>query len=393
MRSRRVLLLLPGLLGASARRSDDAAEAAKAIGATQLRGLCTLLSRATRQGSAGTGESPEGLLFETLGAEREGDDWPSAAVSAVADGAAWQPEAWIRADPVHLEAGLSDLRLGDPRELDLTCEESVELSSAINRALNGVPGRIEALDPARWYVGLDATPRLATCEPSLAAGGPVGEALPRGADAVVWLRTLTEIQMLLHRLPVNRVREERGRPVINSVWFWGAGPLPPRSDAGPGLHLWSDSVVARGLGRVLGVACRPLPSGAGALFQGEGEGALDVVYCDALHYAARLDDWPAWLEGLKDWEARWFEPLRRALWSGEFASLRIVSEGGRWHEVPASAKWQWWRRTGALANHVAKSGAPPRPEPHMTLPQRKAGPEAMRGPRRDGKRGERSGDP
>ena len=368
-------------------------EAAGSIGATQLRGLCTLLARASRQGSAGTGESPESLLLETLGVEREVHDWPSAAVSAIADGAAWRPEAWIRADPVHLEAGLSDLSLADPRALDVAPEESVELSSAINRALNGVPGRIEPLAPARWYMGLDGTPRLSTREPSLAAGGPVGEALPRGADAVVWLRTLTEIQMLLHLLPVNRVREKRGKPVINSVWFWGAGPLPPRPDTVPGLQLWSDSVLAQGLGRVLGVACRPLPSGAGALFQGQGEDALDVVYCDDFHYAVRLDDWPAWFEGLQEWEARWFEPLRRALWSGELASLRIVSEGGRWHEVPASAKWQWWRRAGALSTHVAKSGASPRAEPDMRPPRRRAGPGEIRDPRRDGNRGRRSGDP
>ena len=91
----------------------------------------------------------------------------------------------MRADPVHLEAGASDLRLGDPRGLDVTAEESAELCSAINQALDGVPGRIEPLAPARWYMGLRATPRLSTREPSLAVGGPAGEALPRGADAVI----------------------------------------------------------------------------------------------------------------------------------------------------------------------------------------------------------------
>ena len=348
MRSRRVVFLLPGLLGASARNPSDAAEAAESIGGTELRGLRTLLARASLRSSTRTGESPESLLFEALGFGREAGDWPSAAVCAAADGAASHPEAWIRADPVHLEAGLSDLSLGDPRDLDVTREESLELCSAINRALNGVPGRIEPLAPARWYMGIDRTQRLSTREPSLAVGGPIGEVLPRGADAVAWLRTLTEIQMVLHDLPVNRARTKKGNPIINSVWFWGAGPLPPRPDTVPSVQLWTDSVLAQGLGRVFELTCRPLPSGAESLMQGGQEGALDIVYCDALHYAARLGDWPAWLEGLKWWETQWFEPLRRALWSGELASVDIEPGAGRCYQVSASARWRWWRRPKPL---------------------------------------------
>lgn len=363
------------------------------MGASELRALRTLLSRARRRGRTGTAESPEGMLFESLGVEPDGDDWPAAAVSALADGAPWDPEAWIRADPIHLEAGASDLRLGDPRGLEVTGEEAAELCSTINRALDGVPGRIEPLAPARWYMGLGATPRLSTRESSMAAGGPAGEALPQGADSAIWLRTLTEIQMLLHDLPVNRARAMSGSPAINSVWFWGAGPLPPRPDAVPGLRLWSDSVLARGLARVSGVACRPLPSSVGAVLQEGGEDALDLVYSDALHYAGRLDDWSGWLDGLKGWEAQWFEPLRRALWSGQLASLRIASGGGRWHDVSASARWQWWRRAGAFADHVPKAGTSPGACSEPAPAPGRTGPAGTGDPGRDRKRGGRSGDP
>ena len=348
MRSRRVVFLLPGLLGASARNPSDAAEAAESIGGTELRGLRTLLARARQRSSARTGESPESLLFEALGFGREGGEWPSAAVCAVAEGAVSHPEAWIRADPVHLEAGLSELSLGDPRDLDVTLEESIELCAAINEGLNGVPGSIEPLAPARWYIGLERTPRFSTREPSLAAGGRVTETLFRGPDAAQWLRALTEIQMLLHDVPVNRARVRRGMPAINSVWLWGAGRLPRRPDTAPNMRLWADTVLARGLGRVIGAPCRPLPRGAEELLAGGCDGVPDWVHCDAFHYAARLEDWPAWLEELKFWETQWFEPLRRALWSGELASVGIESGGGRCHEVSASARWQWWRRPKPL---------------------------------------------
>ena len=380
-----MVLLLPGLLGASARNPSHAAEAAKAIGATELPGLRTLLSRARRQKHAGTGRSPESLLFESLGVETAGEHRPSAAVSALADGAGWQPESWIRADPVHLEAGYSDLRLGDPRELDMTRAESLALCSAINRTLDGVPGSIEPLAPDRWYMGLHCTPRISTCEPSIAVGGPIGGALPRGPDSVPWLRALTEIQMLLHDLPVNRTRAERGRPVINSVWFWGAGSLPPRPDIVPDVQVWSDSTLAHGLTLVLGVVCHPLPAAAGEMLPGGREGGLDVVYSEAFHYAGRLDEWSAWLDALRVWEAWCFEPLRKALWSGRLASLRIVSDGGVRHEVSASARWQWWRRAGALADLMPERGPSTGAEPGMTPTPGRPVPQGIREPGRDAK--------
>ncbi len=327
-----------------------------------LRALCTLVARATPQRRAAAGGSPESLLFEALGLSREGDDWPVAALTAAEDGAGSRPRGWIRADPVHLQAGLNDLSFADPRELGLTREEADAVCAAINEALRGAPGRIEPLTPARWYVPLERLPRLSTREPSLAVGGPIGGMLPRGPDEGIWLRALTEIQMLLHDHPANRTREAQGRPVVNSVWFWGAGRLPPRPEAPPRTHLWSDAVLARGIGRVLGAPCRALPAGAGAWLDSAREAGRHLVYCDALHYAARLADWPAWLEALRRWEADWFEPLRRALWSGELGCLRIEAGDGVAYEIPASARWRWWRRGKPLpapwAGGAAAHGTP-----------------------------------
>ena len=313
-----------------------------------LRGLGTLISRATRPRDAAAGESPESLLFECLGFAREGGDWPVAAVTAAEDGAAVRPCGWMRADPVHLEPGRSDLTLSDPRELALTREEADELCDGLNEALQGAPGRIEPLAPARWYVACERLPRVSTRELSLVVGGPVGGMLPRGPEAGVWLRALTEIQMLLHDLPANRAREARGRPAVNSLWLWGAGRLPRCPVPPPGIHLWSDAVPARGIARVLGAQCRALPAGAEAWLESAREEARHLVYCDALHHAARLAGWPVWQEELRRWEARWFEPLRRALWSGELACLRIEAGGGVAYEIPASARWRWWRRRKAL---------------------------------------------
>ena len=351
MRGRHLTLLLPGLFGDPAGVFPGRGRDAVTTDGGELHGLRTLISRASPARRAPAGRSPESLLFECLGFTGAGPAWPAAALTAPEDGAPAHGGVWMRADPVHLEAGMSGLVLSDPRRLGLTRGEADALCKAINEGLGNVPGRIEPLAPERWYVACERLPRMTTCEPSIAVGDATGHVLPRGPEAGTWLRALTEIQMLLHGSPVNRAREAQGRPTVNSVWFWGAGTLPPRPESPPDTYLWSDEVLARGLGRRLGAQCRTLPAGAAAwLAQPPGEGR-HVLYCDALHYAARLGDRPEWMEERRRWETRWFEPLRRALWAGGLAGIRIEAGGGVAYEVPASARWRWWRRRKPLPAH------------------------------------------
>ena len=356
MRGRYLSLLLPGLFGDPAARSA----AGPAPGrlrpqrdAEGLRALRTLVSRADRVPGTGAAEpgSPESLLFQSLGVVRDGSDWPVAALTAREDGAAAGLGAWMRADPVHLEVGRAGLHLSDPRELALTREEADTLCRGLNEALPSLPGgidRIRPLAPERWYLACDRPPRMATRELSLALGGPTGSMLPRGPEAGAWLRALTEIEMLLHGLPANRARVARGQPAVNSVWFWGAGVPPVRPETPPPVHLWSDAVLAKGLGRVLGTPYRALPADAAAWLEGAPEAGRHVVYCDALHHALRAGDRSAWQEGRGRWETRWFEPLRRALWSKALEGLRIEAGSGVAFEIPAAARWRWWRRGGPL---------------------------------------------
>ena len=363
MRGRHLTLLLPGLFGDPAGVFPGRGRDAVTADDGELPGLRTLISRASPARRAPAGRSPESLLFECLGFTGAGPAWPAAALTAPEDGAP-APEdrapahggAWMRADPVHLEAGMSGLVLSDPRRLGLTRGEADALCVAINEGLGNVPGRIEPLSPERWYVACEQLPRMTTCEPSIAVGDASGDVLPRGPEAEIWMRALTEIQMLLHASPANRAREAQGKPAVNSVWFWGAGTLPPRPESPPDMCLWSDEVLARGLGRRRGAQCRALPADAGAWLAQSPEEGRHVLYCDALHYAARLGDRPAWMEERCRWETRWFEPLRRVLWAGSLAGLRIEAGGGVAYEVPASARWRWWRRRKPLPVH---SPAPP----------------------------------
>lgn len=391
MRGRHLTLLLPGLFGDPAGGGAGQGRDAVTTDGDELPGLRTLVSRASPARGVPGGRSPESLLFECLGFSGAGPVWPAAALTALEDGAL-APEdgapahrgVWMRADPVHLEAGMPGLVLSDPRRLGLTRGEADALCMAINEGLGNVPGRIEPLAPERWYVACERLPRMTTCEPSIAVGDATGPVLPRGPEAGTWLRALTEIQMLLHASPANREREAQGKPAVNSVWFWGAGTLPPRPESPPDLYLWSDEVLARGLGRRLGVQCRALPADAAAWLAQSPEEGRHVLYCDDLYYAARLGDRPEWMEERRRWEAGWFEPLRRALWAGGLAGIRIEAGGGVACEVPASARWRWWRRRKPLPVHSPEPAPGSAPEGrHDAAPEHGAGNprEAARRPR------------
>jgi hypothetical protein len=114
---------------------------------------------------------------------------------------------------------------------------------------------------------------------------------------------MNELQMLLHDHPVNQAREERGEPVINSLWFWGNGVLP-ESVSAPGPEICADHALARGLARHAGIRCSPVPDNF-SLWR-KGAAAL-VVRADAQCY----DDVESWLEQFKQLEHQW---LQRRPW-------------------------------------------------------------------------------
>lgn len=95
-------------------------------------------------------------------------------------------------------------------------------------------------------------------------------ALPRTDEAKPWRSLWSETQMALHGSKVNQARQARGEPVINSLWFWGAGPMPadvPATVSGGFSRsrcvLYTDSRFAQELAAAAGVAHFPLQASDG----------------------------------------------------------------------------------------------------------------------------------
>ncbi|WP_025769234.1 hypothetical protein [Thioalkalivibrio sp. HK1] len=360
--------------------------------------------------------SLESRIFRTLGwtAPRAGHDWPVAAVTATLDrpnpskrleGEAFERQAaarpfpqdrdqtegrdraWLRADPVHLLAGVGDLVLSDPRSMDAASPDALDraeadaLARVINDALEPQGPFIVAADPLRWYIALDAFLRIETSPPSTAIGKTVFSRLPRGSDAPFWHGWSNLVQMALHECPTNIARIERKKLPINSLWLWGGGYLPPANEIPPKEFecVWSDDALVcalarlpdvradvrrngRGIepdssdpsppparvGEASDIVCRAAPCDAADwLVRAKSEGTRSgrhLIVHDRLFSCAKRSDPQRWREGIEDFSAKWAKPLFDELRLGALDRLSIIDEYGHRFTATASSASQrrWW---------------------------------------------------
>ena len=161
------------------------------------------------------------LTCATLGLER---DAPVAALMAAGAGLDATAGYWLKADPVTLVPGRSNVSLAG-RVDDLAADEADELLTALNAHFHDDGLVFVAPRPDTWLAHIDAAPALVTTPLSRAERSELALELPRGDDGARWRRWQDEIQMLLHSHPVNAARETNGAAPANAVWFWGGGRL------------------------------------------------------------------------------------------------------------------------------------------------------------------------
>src|SRR3989449_712622 len=230
-------LVIPGLCSAPAE--------------ARLPSLELLLAR----GRARSGESQplERWLAEAFGLE--GEPVAAGALTALAGNRDPGEERWVRADPVHLRLMRDRLILVPASACGLSREEAEALCGAWNEPF---AGRLDILpvQPQRWSARLQMELEVSASSPFDLAGRELQA--PQPGDAV-----LNEAQMVLHEHPVNEAREARGEPAVNSLWLWGAGRVPLKTQS-RWQSVAADDPLAVGLARVAGARQRGLPASAAA---------------------------------------------------------------------------------------------------------------------------------
>lgn len=131
------------------------------------------------------------------------------------------------ADPIHVAVGRDSLLIemldAPPRE-----DEATALVAAANEVLAPAGCNLRR-SGAGWFLQ-SAELRCWKVAPLAAVhGSPLPAAALEDAHALQWSRLHNALQMRWHDDPVNRVREQEGRPSINALWLHGGGtwrPLP-----------------------------------------------------------------------------------------------------------------------------------------------------------------------
>lgn len=247
------------------------------------RALRLLLARGAREQLP---RPPDQVLFGLF--HMDTHPLPMAAATHAADSGGADDQWWLRADPVHLALGHRQAFLADPHALALSLAEARSLGSELRPAFRDRGLNLEILRTQRWYVSVPDIEGLATRPIAQAVGDDVFATLPTGK----WRVLLNEAQMILHEARVNQVREDEGRPVVNSLWLWGEGRL----GRVPGL--WSsvrtDDLVVAGLAYAAGLAPLPLSADRAAWVAGAGAGRHLLAFGpgDGLGGARSLEDYP-----------------------------------------------------------------------------------------------------
>jgi hypothetical protein len=250
----------------------------------------------------------------------------------------------LRADPVHLRADQSVLRLFDASTFSIEQHESDELVDTFNRFYAGQGMRLQAPCPQRWYLELEQSPGISTT-PLLSVGGKdIDACLPQGTGAADWHRILNEVQMLFHEHPVNVEREQRGEPAINSLWFWGGG-VSPAAFAGDVARIATDHELGLGLAQLSATPRVDVPVGIDELLAG---GGMTLVVNDALAAATQYGDVDRWLVELRELEERWFKPLLNAMKQGKLDGLEIDPCTGIRFQVSRRRLQYSWKRDRAF---------------------------------------------
>jgi hypothetical protein len=281
------------------------------------------------------------------------------AVPPVAIAACAVPELSSRASlclaaPLHVVAGISRVHLPPGGRLWLEPVEEQAWRAAFNQEFGASGMRLHCAAPGGgWLLEAPFAAAARDAEPDVL----VGEALQRQPATSAAERALrrfgTEVEMWLAAHELNREREARRLPPLNSIWLWGGGaadllPAPGHPHVVVG-NLAPDAWLC-GLARWLGVRAEREGQWAAAArhadsaqAQGEPRSLLLVLSPDAGGASN------AYWEML---ERDWFAPLAASVRQGEVARLRLQIGRSAW-QLPARSllrgfgrRRPWWQMTG-----------------------------------------------
>ena len=272
----------------------------------------------------------------------------SVELSAEVDGVPFS-DRLVRADPVHLRADGTQLRLFSGPYFEPDAEESASLLAELRPLFPEYKfycGRF----PGRWYIEFPGKVQFEAASITAIQQLAIEGRLPTGENAKKAHVLMNEMQMALHQSDVNREREANGMAPINSIWLWGLGPSLETRNGG-GLSVWGDDVMSQAVAQRCGTE----------IIQGDTH----------LSDASQVLEYP-WRHGRKlvlinhptgpiearnepvdlaAFEQTWAAPLFKSLRYGQLKCLELIDVRRRL-KVGALDTWKIWRRSSYFAERL-----------------------------------------
>lgn len=244
-----------------------------------------------------------------LGLSIDGD-FPSAALTLLANDLYDESMYYMHADPVYLRAELDHAVLTSSADLSITEAESSIFCSILNKHFNQDGLSFFCLNKNQWFVSTKDKIKIKTTPLVDAIGRNVNFILPAGEASSRWKQVLTEAQMLMHTHEVNIGRENAGQQVINSLWFYGSGKLPLAKSKVT--TICSNDDLYSGLSCHLKCNHINLPDSVSAyqntLLNHE-QNAINMLHISDLDNLTNYTDVSMWLEKLTEILDSWIYPL------------------------------------------------------------------------------------
>ncbi|NOQ87870.1 MAG: hypothetical protein GQ550_03015 [Gammaproteobacteria bacterium] len=238
-------------------------------------------------------------------------DFPSAALTLLANDKYDSAMSYMHADPVHLRADMDHAVLTSSADLNISDSESVALCERLNQHFNQDGLTFLLLNKNQWFVSSKNKIKMNTTSLIDATGRNINFILPEGEDAVRWKQVLTEAQMLMHSHELNISRENSGLMTINSLWFHGSGELTDiKSDKVANLR--SNDDMLRGLAGFINCDYLKVPDSVNKYTDyllSCNEGSVEVLHLAELEHLVNYTDVRPWLQQLAETLDCWVYPL------------------------------------------------------------------------------------
>lgn len=265
------------------------------------------LSRSRCSKSRGNVNDLVSSIFE-LNFESE---FPSAALTLLANGKYDPALFYMHADPVHLRADMDQAVLTSSADLKISDLEAVALRETLNQHFDRDDLIFLSLDKNQWFVSSKNKINMSTTSLIDATGRNINFILPEGKDAVRWKQILTEAQMLMHSHEVNTLRENSGLMTINSLWFHGSGDLHDIENDKI-VSLCSNDDTLKGLAEFFNGDYLKVPDSVNEYTEyllSCKHGCIEVLHLAGLEHLVNYTDVRPWLQQLTETLDSWVYPL------------------------------------------------------------------------------------